>query len=57
MKNIHSKHKNQNQRPCDRTNSSEEELFYCDFHKKSRLQVEFTVFSTNNQPYDKISTK
>lgn len=26
------------------------ELFYCDFHKKSRLRIKFTVFPTNNQP-------
>lgn len=31
-------------------NSSEEELFYCDFYIKSRLQIKFTVFPTNNQP-------
>lgn len=28
-------------------NSSEEELFYCDFHIKSRLQIKFIFFPTN----------
>ena len=45
-----SKHKNPKQRPRDRTHSSEEELFYCDFDTKSRLQIKFTAFPTNNQP-------
>ncbi len=45
-----SKHKNPKQKPCDRTHWSEEELFYCDFHKKSRLHIKFIVFPTNNQP-------
>lgn len=45
-----SKHKNPKQKPCDHMNSSEEELFYCDFHIKSRLQIKFIVFPTNNQP-------
>lgn len=45
-----SKHKNQKQRPRDRMHSSKEELFYCDFHIKNRLQIKFTVFPTNNQP-------
>lgn len=31
-------------------NSSEEELFYCDFHIKSKLEIKFIVFQTNNQP-------
>ena len=31
-------------------NSSKEEFFYYDFHKKSRLQIKFIVFPTNNQP-------
>lgn len=31
-------------------NSPKEELFYCDFHIKSRLQIKFIVFPTNNQP-------
>ena len=45
-----SKYKNPKQRPRDRTHSSEEELFYCDFHIKNRLQIKFIVFPTNNQP-------
>lgn len=45
-----SKHKNPKQTPCDHTNSPKEEFFYYDFHKKSRLQIKFTVFPTNNQP-------
>ena len=45
-----SKHKNPKQKPCDRTHSSEEELIYYDFHKKSRLRIKFTAFPTNNQP-------
>ena len=45
-----SKHKNPKQRPRDRTHSSKEELFYCDFHIKNRLQIKFIVFPTNNQP-------
>lgn len=43
-----SKHKNPKQKPCDHMNSLKEELFYCDFHIKSRLQIKFTVFPTNN---------
>lgn len=43
-----SKHKNPKQKPCDIAYSSEEELFYYDFHKKSRLQIKFTIFPTNN---------
>ena len=31
-------------------NSPKEEFFYYDFHKKSKLQIKFTVFPTNNQP-------
>ena len=45
-----SKHKNPKQSPRDRTYSSEEEWLYCDFHIKSRLQIKFIVFPTNNQP-------
>lgn len=49
-RNIHFKHKNSKQRPCDIAYSPEEELFYCDFHTKSKLRIKFIVFPTNNQP-------
>ena len=49
-RNIYFKHKNPKQRHCDRKYSSEEELLHCDFHIKSRLQIKFIVFPTNNQP-------
>ena len=37
-RNIHFKHKIPKQKPCDHMNSSEEELFFCDFHIKSSFK-------------------
>ena len=50
-RNIHFQNtKIRNKDPRDHAHSSEEELFYCDLHIKSRLQIKIIVFPTNIQP-------
>lgn len=48
-RNIHfSKHKNPKQKPCDIAYSSEEELFYCNFHIRANFRYSLSFFRQIN---------